>query len=67
MSRSYLFEDSVERREFSMSDTLQRGADRAARLVRAARICGAGEKLCPADRATELLEAIIGAGRSRRD
>jgi malonate decarboxylase alpha subunit len=45
-----------------MSDTLQRGADRAARLVRAERICGAGEKLCPADRATELLEAIIEPG-----
>jgi malonate decarboxylase alpha subunit len=45
-----------------MSDTLQRGADRAARLARAARICGAGEKLCPADRTTELLEAIIAPG-----
>jgi malonate decarboxylase alpha subunit len=42
-----------------MLDTLHRGADRAARLARAARICGAGEKLCTADRATELLEAII--------
>ena len=45
-----------------MSETLQRGADRAARLARAARICGAGEKLCTADRTTELLEAIIEPG-----
>jgi malonate decarboxylase alpha subunit len=45
-----------------MSGTSRRGADRAARLARAARICGTGGKLCPADRATELLEAIIEPG-----
>lgn len=42
-----------------MLETLQRGADRAVRLARAAAICGTGEKLCTAERATELLEAII--------
>ena len=31
-------------------------------LTSAARICGTGGKLCPADRATELLEAIIEPG-----
>lgn len=45
-----------------MLDTLQRGADRAARLTRAKRICSRSEKLCPADRTTELLEAIIAPG-----
>ena len=45
-----------------MSGTSRRGADRAARLARAASICGTGGKLCPADRATELLEAIIEPG-----
>src|ERR1700739_1841989 len=45
-----------------MLETLQRGADRAARLARAARIYGTGEKLCPADRTTNLLEAIIAPG-----
>src|ERR1700746_2939425 len=48
--------------EFSMFDTLLRGTDRTARLARGARICGAGEKLCPAERTTELLEAIIEPG-----
>jgi malonate decarboxylase alpha subunit len=32
-----------------MSGTSRRGADRAARPARAARICGTGGKLCPAD------------------
>ena len=45
-----------------MSGTSRRGADRAARLARAASICGTGGKLCPAGRATELLEAIIEPG-----
>jgi malonate decarboxylase alpha subunit len=45
-----------------MSGTSRRGADRAARPARAIRIRGTGGKLCPADRATELLEAIIEAG-----
>ena len=45
-----------------MLDSLQRGADRSARLARAAMICGTGEKLCPADRTTKLLEAIIEPG-----
>ena len=37
-------------------------ADRPARLTRAAAILGASGKLWPADRATELLEAIIESG-----
>jgi malonate decarboxylase alpha subunit len=37
-------------------------ADRPARLARAAAIRGASGKLWPADRATELLEAIIESG-----
>src|SRR3979411_3166407 len=45
-----------------MSGTSRRGADRAARRARAASICGTGGKLCPADRATQLLEAIIEPG-----
>jgi malonate decarboxylase alpha subunit len=45
-----------------MSGTSRRGADHAARPARATRICGTGGKLCPADRATELLEAIIEPG-----
>jgi malonate decarboxylase alpha subunit len=45
-----------------MSGTSRRGADHAARPARATRICGTGGKLCPADRATELLEAIIELG-----
>ena len=45
-----------------MSATPAQGADRAARLARAARISGTGEKLCLADRTTELLEAIIEPG-----
>jgi len=36
--------------------------NRTARLARAAMVCGAGEKLCPAERATQLLEAIIEPG-----
>jgi malonate decarboxylase alpha subunit len=43
-----------------MSATIRQGADRAARLARTARICC--EKLCTADRTTELLEAIIEPG-----
>jgi malonate decarboxylase alpha subunit len=37
-------------------------ADRPARLARAGAIRGASGKLWPADRATELLEAIIESG-----
>ena len=40
-----------------MLDTSRRGADRAPRLARAAALTGAGGKVCPADRATQLLEA----------
>jgi malonate decarboxylase alpha subunit len=45
-----------------MSGTSRRGADRAARPARAIRIRGTGGKLYPADRATELLEAITEPG-----
>src|SRR3982074_3230217 len=39
-----------------------RAADRGNRLARAALICGPGSKVCPPDRATRLLEAIIEPG-----
>jgi malonate decarboxylase alpha subunit len=45
-----------------MSGTSRGEADRTARLARAAKICSTGGKLCAADRATELLEAIIEPG-----
>ena len=45
-----------------MSDSSLRGSDHPSRLARAAAVCGAGGKLCPAERATQLLEAIIEPG-----
>src|SRR6201995_2813128 len=45
-----------------MSGMSGRGADRASRLARAAALSGTGGKVCPADRATQLLEAIIAPG-----
>jgi malonate decarboxylase alpha subunit len=45
-----------------MSGTARRGADRAPRLARAAALTAARGKVCPADRATQLLEAIIEPG-----
>jgi hypothetical protein len=45
-----------------MSDTSRRGIDRASRLARAAALSGTSAKVCPADRATRLLEAIIEPG-----
>jgi malonate decarboxylase alpha subunit len=39
-----------------------RAAKRGNRLARAAMMCGSGSKICPPDRATELLEAIIESG-----
>src|SRR6202795_4496937 len=45
-----------------MSDISRRGANRASRLARAAAIGDASGKVCPADRATRLLEAIIEPG-----
>src|SRR5258706_3881602 len=45
-----------------MSGTSRRGADRAARLARAAALSGRSGKVYPADRATLLLEAIIEPG-----
>ena len=45
-----------------MSDTSRRGAARASRLARAAALNGTSGKICPADRATLLLEAIIESG-----
>src|SRR5258707_7036235 len=44
-----------------MSNTSRRGADRALRLARAAALSGTSGKICPADRATQLLEAVIEA------
>jgi hypothetical protein len=40
----------------------KRAANRGDRLARAASMCGPGSKICPPDRATELLEAIIEPG-----
>ena len=45
-----------------MLDTVRRGADRASRLARAAALSGTSGKVCPADLATRLLEAIIEPG-----
>src|ERR1700712_3664269 len=45
-----------------MLDTSRRGSDRASRLARAAAIGGGSGKVCPADLATQLLEAIIEPG-----
>ena len=39
-----------------------RAANRGDRLAGAALMCGPGSKICPPDRATELLEAIIEPG-----
>jgi malonate decarboxylase alpha subunit len=40
----------------------RRAANRGERLARAAAICGSGSKICPPQRVTELLEAIIEPG-----
>src|SRR5712671_5123959 len=45
-----------------MSDLSRHEADRPSRLARAAAVCGTSGKLCPAGRATQLLEAIIKPG-----
>jgi malonate decarboxylase alpha subunit len=45
-----------------MLDPSRREPDRPPRLARAAAVCGASGKLCPAERATQLLEAIIEPG-----
>jgi len=45
-----------------MLDQSRRGTDRSSRLARAAALCGGTGKVCPADRATALLEAIIEPG-----
>ena len=45
-----------------MSGTSRRGTDRASRLARAAALTGMSGKVCPADRATQLLEAIVEPG-----
>src|ERR1700741_1043688 len=45
-----------------MSGTSRRGVDRASRLARAAALGGTSGKVCPAGRATRLLEAIIEPG-----
>src|SRR5258708_3632671 len=45
-----------------MPGTSRRGADRASRLARAAALSGTSGKVCPAERATLLLEAIVEPG-----
>src|SRR5712692_1702430 len=52
----------VQRRRFIMLDTVRRGTDRASRLARAAALSGTSGKVCPADHATLLLQAIIEPG-----
>jgi malonate decarboxylase alpha subunit len=55
-------EDSNQRRSLTMREPSRHGADRPARLARAASLCGASGKLCSAERVTQLLEAIIEPG-----
>jgi malonate decarboxylase alpha subunit len=45
-----------------MSDPFRHEPDRLPRLARAAAVCGVSGKLCPAERATQLFEAIIQPG-----
>jgi hypothetical protein len=45
-----------------MLDPSRHEPDRPPRLARAAAVCGASGKVCPAKRATRLLEAIIEPG-----
>src|SRR5260370_35264305 len=45
-----------------MSDLSRPETDRPSRLARAAAVCGTTGKFCPAERATQLLEAIIKPG-----
>src|SRR5258705_6011131 len=61
MMTSYLSLQGQRRRSI-MLDTVRRGADRASRLARAAALRGTSGKVCPADLATRLLEAIIEPG-----
>src|SRR6476619_7986435 len=61
MMASYLLFQGQRRRSI-MLDTVRRGADRASRLARAAALSGTSGKVCPTDRATRLLEAIIEPG-----
>src|SRR5260370_25381336 len=61
MMDSYLSLQGQRRRSI-MLDTVRRGTDRASRLARAAALNGTSGKVCPADLATRLLEAIIEPG-----
>src|SRR6476646_12151801 len=45
-----------------MSEVSRHQTDRPSRLARAAAVSGASGKFCPAERATQLLEAIIESG-----
>jgi malonate decarboxylase alpha subunit len=45
-----------------MSDPIRRQANRSARMARAAAVCGASGKRCPAGCTTQLLEAVIEPG-----
>src|SRR5580698_2044965 len=60
MMASYLSQG--QQRRSIMSDTVRRGTDRASRLARVAALSGTNGKVCPADLATRLLEAIIEPG-----
>ena len=63
MMQAYLpLRRQYQEKEVIMSATSRQGSDRAARLARAAKVSGGSGKLCPPDRATALLEAIIEPG-----
>src|SRR6266550_7189198 len=51
-----------QRRKSIMLDRSRRRTDRASRLARVAALRGTNGKVCPADLATRLLEAIIEPG-----
>src|SRR6202790_1672490 len=62
MAPIFASEHSSKRGSFVMSDRSRREADRPSRLARATVLRGTSGKLCPAERATQLLEAIIEPG-----
>src|SRR6185369_9286649 len=60
MASSYVSLEGQQRRSFTMSDPSR--PNRTSRLTRAAAVCGVHRKLCPAEAATQLLEAIVESG-----
>src|ERR1700739_1127649 len=62
MAPIFASEDSSTRRSLVVPPPPRHEADRPSRLARAAALFGASGKFCPAERATQLLEAIIEPG-----